>query len=214
MTEIHTRRIRRKRYQQPQCMDAICRILAKELLSSSSRIIRSVRTVDQINHQCVSPFFLPLFLHCISPLHSDRLHSMQLRKLSSSVSIRSASVLAYILQETDCGAGDQRNNGFCDKSGCDFNSYRQGNTSFYGPGKTIDTTKKITAVTQFITSDGTANGDLVEIKRMYVFVLHAVSKPLTNIFSLQLRPGWRCLPELLLRCCRHHGQLHHRQILH
>ncbi|KAK5116026.1 hypothetical protein LTR62_000482 [Meristemomyces frigidus] len=45
---------------------------------------------------------------------------------------------------------------------------RMGNTSFYGPGKTIDTTKKITVVTQFITSDGTATGDLTEIRRFYV----------------------------------------------
>lgn len=43
-----------------------------------------------------------------------------------------------------------------------------GNTSFLGPGKTIDTTKKITVVTQFITSDGTASGDLTEIRRLYV----------------------------------------------
>lgn len=56
----------------------------------------------------------------------------------------------------------------CDQAGCDFNSYRMGNTSFYGPGKTIDTTKKFTVVTQFLTSDGTANGDLTEIKRFYV----------------------------------------------
>jgi len=43
-----------------------------------------------------------------------------------------------------------------------------GDTSFYGPGKTIDTTKVITVVTQFISTDGTANGDLKEIKRFYV----------------------------------------------
>lgn len=56
----------------------------------------------------------------------------------------------------------------CDQAGCDFNSYRMGNTTFYGPGKTIDTTKKFTVVTQFLTSDGTASGDLTEIKRFYV----------------------------------------------
>jgi cellulose 1,4-beta-cellobiosidase len=64
---------------------------------------------------------------------------------------------------TSCGSS-----GYCDHAGCDFNSYRMGNTSFYGPGKTIDTTKKITAVTQFLTSDGTASGDLTEIRRFYV----------------------------------------------
>lgn len=40
-----------------------------------------------------------------------------------------------------------------------------GNTTFYGPGKTIDTTKVFTVVTQFITSDGTSSGSLSEIKR-------------------------------------------------
>lgn len=43
-----------------------------------------------------------------------------------------------------------------------------GNTSFYGPGMTIDTNKKFTVVTQFLTSDGTSSGDLTEIRRFYV----------------------------------------------
>jgi len=33
---------------------------------------------------------------------------------------------------------------------------------------TIDTTKKVQVVTQFITTDGTANGDLKEIRRVFV----------------------------------------------
>ncbi|KAA1073941.1 hypothetical protein PGT21_010159 [Puccinia graminis f. sp. tritici] len=57
--------------------------------------------------------------------------------------------------------------GLCDGPGCDFASFRMGNTSFYGPTKTVDTTKKITVVTQFITSDNTDNGELVEIRRFY-----------------------------------------------
>jgi cellulose 1,4-beta-cellobiosidase len=57
----------------------------------------------------------------------------------------------------------------CDKDGCSWNPYRMGNKTFYGPGSqfTIDSTKPLTVVTRFITSDGTANGDLVEIKRLY-----------------------------------------------
>ncbi|KAF9873757.1 exoglucanase type c precursor [Colletotrichum karsti] len=57
--------------------------------------------------------------------------------------------------------------GDCDPDGCDFNSYRQGNKSFYGPGasNTIDTTKKLTVVTQFIKG---SDGVLSEIKRFYV----------------------------------------------
>jgi cellulose 1,4-beta-cellobiosidase len=43
-----------------------------------------------------------------------------------------------------------------------------GDTGFYGPGKTLDTNKPMTVVTQFISTDGTANGDLKEIKRFYV----------------------------------------------
>ncbi|KAH7068976.1 exoglucanase-like protein 1 precursor [Paraphoma chrysanthemicola] len=63
-----------------------------------------------------------------------------------------------------CGDADNRYNGICDKDGCDFNSYRMGNKSFYGPGKTLDTSKKMTVVTQFIGSGSKVS----EIKRFYV----------------------------------------------
>ncbi|KAG6916417.1 hypothetical protein DXG01_006945, partial [Tephrocybe rancida] len=66
-----------------------------------------------------------------------------------------------------CGASD-RYGTVCDPDGCDFNSYRMGDKTFYGPGLTVDTTKKFTVVTQFISSDGTTSGDLVEIRRLYV----------------------------------------------
>lgn len=52
--------------------------------------------------------------------------------------------------------------GTCDPDGCDFNSYRQGDTTFYGSGMTVDTSKVFTVVTQFIGSP------LTEIKRFYV----------------------------------------------
>ncbi|KAJ7859220.1 cellulase CEL7A [Mycena olivaceomarginata] len=52
--------------------------------------------------------------------------------------------------------------GTCDQAGCDFNSYRMGDTSFYGPGLTVDTSQKFTVVTQFIGSP------ITEIKRFYV----------------------------------------------
>ena len=68
----------------------------------------------------------------------------------------------------DCGDGDEREDGLCDKDGCDFNSFRMGDTSFLGPGLTVDTTKTITVVTQFLTSDNTTTGDLSEIRRLYV----------------------------------------------
>ncbi|KAG9400014.1 hypothetical protein AC1031_010935 [Aphanomyces cochlioides] len=73
---------------------------------------------------------------------------------------------------TECGddATDNRYTGICDKDGCDFNPYRYNNHTFYGPGSNfaVDSTKPITVVTQFITGDNTANGNLVEIKRFYV----------------------------------------------
>ncbi|TVY90174.1 putative 1,4-beta-D-glucan cellobiohydrolase B [Lachnellula willkommii] len=58
--------------------------------------------------------------------------------------------------------------GDTDPDGCDFNSYRQGDKTFYGSGMTVDTTKVMTVVTQFLTDDGTATGTMNEIKRFYV----------------------------------------------
>jgi len=71
---------------------------------------------------------------------------------------------------TECGDGAQRDDGVCDKDGADFNPFRLGDKGFYGPGAnfTVDSTQKITVVTQFITSDNTDTGDLVEIRRFYV----------------------------------------------
>jgi len=68
---------------------------------------------------------------------------------------------------TDCGIG-ARYSSMCDADGCDFNSYRMGDTSFYGPSKTVDTSKVFTVVTQFITADGTTTGALSAINRFYV----------------------------------------------
>ncbi|ROV93195.1 hypothetical protein VMCG_08720 [Cytospora schulzeri] len=69
-------------------------------------------------------------------------------------------------EEDACGGtySSDRYAGECDPDGCDFNSYRQGNTSFYGPGKTVNTNSVFTVVTQFIET----NGELSEIKRFYV----------------------------------------------
>lgn len=56
----------------------------------------------------------------------------------------------------------------CDPNGCDFNPFRMGNHTLYGPNAIVDTTQKFTVVTQFITSDNTATGTLTEIRRFYV----------------------------------------------
>ncbi|KAG8740352.1 Exoglucanase 1 [Ceratobasidium sp. 414] len=71
-----------------------------------------------------------------------------------------------VVGQTRC-SGDQCTQ-YCDQPGCDFNSFRMGDKSFYGKGLTVDTSQKFTVVTQFITSDGTASGALTEIRRLYV----------------------------------------------
>ena len=89
---------------------------------------------------------------------------------------------------TECGDindddPSSRYNGVCDKDGCDFAPYRLGNTDFYGVGSdfTIDTSKKFTVVTQFITDDGTDDGDLIEIKRFFVQDGKTVENPTVDI---------------------------------
>ncbi|KAG9025122.1 Exoglucanase 1 [Tulasnella sp. JGI-2019a] len=72
----------------------------------------------------------------------------------------------------------------CDQAGCDFNSYRWGNTAFYGSGKTVDTSKVFTVVTQFITSDNTATGTLTEIRRLYVQNGKTIQNSVTNLPGL------------------------------
>jgi cellulose 1,4-beta-cellobiosidase len=70
---------------------------------------------------------------------------------------------------TQCGdMPDNRYGGVCDKDGCDFNSWRMGNKTFYGPNMIIDTTKPFTVVTQFLTSGNSDTGTLNKINRIYV----------------------------------------------
>lgn len=51
-----------------------------------------------------------------------------------------------------------------------MNSYRMGARDFYGPSAEfdVDSSKPLTVVTQFLTHDGTDNGTLSEIIRVYV----------------------------------------------
>merc|ERR1712038_1656730 len=57
---------------------------------------------------------------------------------------------AYRCEDTECGdnAADERYDGICDKDGCDFSPYRQGDHEFFGPGSEfkIDTTRPFTVV--------------------------------------------------------------------
>jgi cellulose 1,4-beta-cellobiosidase len=86
--------------------------------------------------------------------------------------------------DATCGSGDQRYSGYCDKDGCDYNPYRMGNTTFYGPGMTIDTTKPLTVITQFVSSDGTASGDLIEIRRKYAQGGKVWDQPTSNVAGI------------------------------
>merc|ERR1712217_495391 len=63
---------------------------------------------------------------------------------------------------------DNRFKGVCDKNGCDVQTFRLGNKNFFGKGGTVDSSQKVTVVTQFITADGTDTGALTEIRRHYV----------------------------------------------
>ncbi|PSS05283.1 glycosyl hydrolase family 7 protein [Coniella lustricola] len=78
------------------------------------------------------------------------------------------SITPVICNGTACGGtysgAANRYNGECDPDGCDFNSYRQGVTNFYGDGMTVDTSSPFTVVTQFLESGGA----LSEIRRYYV----------------------------------------------
>ena len=82
---------------------------------------------------------------------------------------------------TQCGDGDDRYDGICDKDGCDFNSWRMGDQTFLGVGKTVDTSKKFTVVTQFLTSNNSTSGTLSEIRRLYVQNGKVIANSKTNI---------------------------------
>jgi cellulase len=56
----------------------------------------------------------------------------------------------------------------CDGYGCTYNPYALGARDYYGYGLTVDTSKPITVVTQFVTADNTATGTLTQIRRLYI----------------------------------------------
>lgn len=85
-----------------------------------------------------------------------------------------------------CGDNpDHRYDGICDKDGCDFNPYRAGVKDFFGAGMTVDTTAPFTVVTQFITSDGTDDSDIIEVKRKFVQNGQVIDHPSTNIPTME-----------------------------
>ena len=58
--------------------------------------------------------------------------------------------------------------GICDKSGCGYNPYALGAEKYYGWNKVVNTLEPFTVTTQFVTDDGTTEGTLTEIRRLYV----------------------------------------------
>jgi len=56
------------------------------------------------------------------------------------------------------------NGNTCDKGGCGYNPYASGQHNYWGPGKTVDTSKVFTVVTQFVAS----GGKLSQVNRKYI----------------------------------------------
>lgn len=71
----------------------------------------------------------------------------------------------------------------CDKGGCDYNAFRLGAPYAYGAGDEylINTMKKFTVLTQFITHDGTDTGPLVAIQRAYYQDNRRIELPMVNV---------------------------------
>jgi len=95
----------------------------------------------------------------------------------------------YRCEGTECGDNDSkgRYDGVCDKDGCDYNHWRQGDREYFGVGSNfaVDSSKKMTVVTQFITDDGTDTGELVEIRRIYVQDGKVIENSITNQPGMQ-----------------------------
>ena len=55
----------------------------------------------------------------------------------------------YTCKGLDCGAGNDRYKGVCDKDGCDLNPFRVNNRDFLGKGSnfSVDTTQTFKVVT-------------------------------------------------------------------
>jgi len=86
--------------------------------------------------------------------------------------------------EAQCGNKDKGFFSSCDKDGCGFNSYQLGQPDFYGNGAgfQVDSSKPMTIVTQFITTDGTDYGDLAEIRRVFIQDGKVINQePATNV---------------------------------
>jgi cellulose 1,4-beta-cellobiosidase len=93
----------------------------------------------------------------------------------------------YRCDGTSCGgfSGEERYSGVCDEDGCDYNSYRMGNKTFFGSGLTIDTRRPFTVITQFVTDDGSDTGSLIGIFRRYIQDGHVFENAFTNVNGIE-----------------------------
>ncbi|KAH9807297.1 family 7 glycoside hydrolase [Melampsora americana] len=116
----------------------------------------------------------------------DEMDIWEANSISQAFTVHPCSAPGFTACEgAQCGDDpDNRHGGICDKDGCDFASYRLGAKDFYGPGKKVDSSKKVTVVTQFITTDKTAKGDLKEIRRLYVQDGKVIANSKTNVPKL------------------------------
>nr|BAF57376.1 putative glycosyl hydrolase family7 [uncultured symbiotic protist of Neotermes koshunensis] len=83
---------------------------------------------------------------------------------------------------SSCGhtGGGERFSSSCDPDGCDFNSWRMGNKTFWGPGLIVDTKKPVQVVTQFVGSGNSCT----EIKRKYVQGGKVIDNSMSNIAGM------------------------------
>jgi cellulose 1,4-beta-cellobiosidase len=91
----------------------------------------------------------------------------------------------------DCGDGNFRYQGWCDKDGADYNPYRQGNLKLYGPGEEfeINTLKPFDVITQFITD---SSKHLQTIRRIYQQGSKTVQGgELTDQWIKQRKESWK-----------------------
>jgi hypothetical protein len=74
-----------------------------------------------------------------------------------------------------------RSNGECSSNGCGFNPFRFGAETLYGNGSQfeIDSSKKLTVVTQFLSSGGSMN----EVRRLYIQDKKIVPIPVLEIWG-------------------------------
>jgi cellulase len=86
----------------------------------------------------------------------------------------------------ECTGDECGGSGVCDKSGCGFNPYALGAHDYYGYRKKVDTTKRFTVVTQFVTDDNTSRGALSEIRRLYVQNGKVIQNVVVNVSGSEI----------------------------